>query len=84
MPVYYRSSLKKSLVCKGALGLTGVIYETAAKKGIPVMTVSNDMFDHRTVTRQDMRKQASDFMYSVMNAAPLDESLLNFDDFEGW
>ena len=48
------------------------------------MTVSNDMFDHRTVTRQDMRKQASDFMYSVMNAAPLDESLLNFDDFEGW
>lgn len=76
--------LNDDITCKGALGLTGVIYETAAKKDIPVMTVSNDMFDHRTVTRQDMRKQASDFMYSVMNAAPLDESLLNFDDFEGW
>jgi len=76
--------LNDDITCKGGLSLTGIIFEQAAERGIPVMTVSNDMFDHRSVTRQDMRKQASDFMYSVMNAQPLDESLLEFDDYKGW
>ena len=46
--------------------------------------VSNDMFDHRTVSRADIRQLVNDYMYSVMQAEPLDASLLQYDDYEGW
>ena len=48
------------------------------------MMVSNDMFDHRTISRADIHQQVNDYMYSVMQAEPLDVSLLQYDDYEGW
>ena len=48
------------------------------------MVVSNDMFDHRTISRQDMRDQVNSFMSTVMQEEPLDASLMVMDDGDGW
>lgn len=48
------------------------------------MTVSNDMFDHRTISRQDMRDEVNNYMTAVMQEKPLDASLLSYDDYTGW
>ena len=76
--------LHDDITCKGALGLTGVILDQAKEKKTKLMVVSNDMFDHRTISRADIRQQVNDFMFSVMQAEPLDASLLQYDDYEGW
>ena len=76
--------LHDDITCKGALGLTGVILDQAKEKQTKLMMVSNDMFDHRTISRADIRQQVNDYMYSVMQAEPLDASLLQYDDYEGW
>ena len=76
--------LHDDITCKGALGLTGVILDQAKEKQTKLMMVSNDMFDHRTISRADIRQQVNDFMFSVMQAEPLDASLLQYDDYEGW
>ena len=76
--------LHDDITCKGALGLTGVILDQAKEKTTKLMVVSNDMFDHRTISRADIRQQVNDFMFSVMQAEPLDASLLQYDDYEGW
>ena len=76
--------LHDDITCKGALGLTGVILDQAKEKMTKLMVVSNDMFDHRTISRADIRQQVNDFMFSVMQAEPLDASLLQYDDYEGW
>ena len=76
--------LHDDITCKGALGLTGVILDQAKERTTKLMVVSNDMFDHRTISRADIRQQVNDYMYSVMQAEPLDASLLQYDDYEGW
>ena len=76
--------LNDDITCKGALGLTGVITDQAKDKPQKLMTVSNDMFDHRTITRQDMRDQVNKYMSAVMQEEPLDASLLEYDDSTGW
>ena len=72
------------ITCKGALGLTGVILDQAREKDVHLIMVSNDMFDHRTISRQNMRDDVNKYMTSVLNETPLDESLLDFNDYEGW
>ncbi len=76
--------LHDDITCKGALGLAGVTSTRRKEKQTKLMMVSNDMFDHRTVSRADIRQQVNDYMYSVMQAEPLDASLLQYDDYEGW
>lgn len=76
--------MNDDITCKGALGLTGVIMDQAREKNIAFTMVSNDMFDHRTISRQDMRKEINDFMITVMQEEPLDASLMEFDDSKGW
>ena len=72
------------MTCKGGLGLTGIIGEEAQKNGLNLVWLEHDIFDHRTVTRSMMRKQFSDFMFNIMKESPIDASLLEFDDSEGW
>ena len=76
--------LNNDITCKGALGLTGVILDQAKEKSIPLMMVSNDMFDHRTISRQNMRDEVNKFMTTVMQEEPLDASLMEYDDSIGW
>ncbi len=72
------------ITCKGAMGLAGVVNDQAQSRGKHLVWVQNDMFDHRTVSRNDMRHQFSDYMRTVMREEPLDASLVDFDDYEGW
>lgn len=72
------------ITCKGAPGLTGVVMDQAQQKNIHLMMVSNDMFDHRTISRQNMRDEVNKYMMTVLQEEPLDASLLEFDDNEGW
>lgn len=73
------------ITCKGALGLTGMVNEQCKEHpDVHVMIVSNDMFDHRTISRNDMRQQVNEYMTAVMQEQPLDETLLDFDDDMGW
>ena len=76
--------LNNDITCKGALGLTGVILDQAKDKKTHLMMVSNDMFNHVTIPRADMRKEVNDYMFTVMQEQPLDASLLEYDDYEGW
>ena len=75
----------EDITCKGALGLSGMVNEQAKEHpDIRLMMVSNDMFDYRTITRNDMRQQVNDYMVAVMQEQPLDPTLLDFDDNTGW
>lgn len=77
--------MNEDITCKGALGLSGIVNDTAKNyPDIHMMTVSNDLFDHRTISRNEMRRQVNDYMTAVMQEEPLDRSLLDFDDYEGW
>lgn len=72
------------ITCKGSKSMTGIIQDTANERNIPLVWVSHDLIDPRSISRNEMRKQFNDFMFTVMNATPLDESLLDFDDSKGW
>ena len=77
--------MNEDITCKGALGLSGVINDTAKKyPNIHMMTIPNDLFDHRTISRNEMRRQVNEYMTAVLQEEPLDRSLLDFDDYEGW
>lgn len=72
------------ITCKGAMGMAGMVNDQAKDRDIHLMWVQNDMFDHRTISRNQMRKQINDYMTAVMQEQPLDASLLDIDDYEGW
>lgn len=77
--------MNEDITCKGALGLSGIVNDMTQKyPDIHMMTVSNDMFDHRTISRNDIRKEVNRYMMAVMKEEPLDPTLLDFDDNEGW
>jgi hypothetical protein len=76
--------LNNDITCKGALGLTGVILDQAKEKKTRLMMVSNDMFNHVTISRADMRREVNNYMTAVMREEPLDASLCDYDDYEGW
>ena len=77
--------MNEDITCKGALGLSGVVNDSMKNyPEIKMMTIPNDLFDHRTISRNDMRREVNSFMTAVMQEEPLDASLLDFDDYEGW
>ena len=77
--------MNDDITCKGALGLSGMVNDQCKDHpNIHLLWVSNDMFDHRTISRNDMRSQVNKYMFSVMQEEPLDETLLDFDDDTGW
>lgn len=77
--------MNSDITCKGALGLEGIINDQLKEHpDIHVITVPNDLFDYRTFTRNDMRQVVNQYMTSVMLEEPLDATLLDFDDNEGW
>lgn len=72
------------LSCKGMSGVHGLFEDEARKRDVDFIWVEHDLFDYRTVTRRQMRQAVNDYMYSVKNAKPLDETLVDFDDSEAW
>ena len=79
MIVYY-----DDITCKGSKSMTGMIQDIANERDIPLVWISHDLIDPRSIPRSAMRKQFNDFMFTVMGEEPLDASLLDFDDSKGW
>ena len=73
------------ITCKGALGMSGIINDQA--KMHPdrhLITLQHDLFDCRTINRNEFRRQVNDYMTAVLREEPLDATLLDYDDSEGW
>ncbi len=70
--------------CKGMDGLMGIFDDQAREKGVNFIWISQDLMDCRTISRRDMREQLNKYMTTVMQAKPLDEGMLDFDDSLAW
>ena len=72
------------LQCKGMQGIHGMFEDEFRKRNIHAVWVPHALPDKRTVSRKEIRKIISDYMYTVMHEEPLDPSLVDFDDSESW
>ncbi len=72
------------IACKGMNGVHGIFEEESRKRDLHFMWVEHDLQDPRTVSRQQMRDQVNEYMFTVMQEEPLDETLLYFDDSQAW
>lgn len=70
--------------CKGMDGLHAIFEEQAKDRDIKMIWVEQDLMDYRTTSRQAMRDQVNKYMFTVMQATPIDESLLEFDESNSW
>lgn len=72
--------------CKGMASATGLIEEEIAKHSdkFHVMWVPHSLMDYRTIPPAEIRSKVNQYMTSVMNAEPLDPSLVDYDDSLGW
>lgn len=70
--------------CHPVNAITGLFNERCRERGIKVMRFNQDLADVRVVSHQAIRNQVNTFMSTVMEAAPLNPELLNFDDENEW
>ncbi|MEG1632669.1 MAG: 2-hydroxyacyl-CoA dehydratase family protein [Oscillospiraceae bacterium] len=70
--------------CKTMAGLQGLFDEQARERGLHLIWVEHDLMDPRTVSRRDMRAKVSNYMRAIIQAEPVDESLIEFEDDITW
>jgi hypothetical protein len=70
--------------CHNVNALTGVMDEECERRGYKLLRLYQDLADVRVVNHQGVRKQVNEYMTNIMNATPLDPSLLVFDDANEW
>ena len=74
----------QNVACKNMATLQGILDEQARERNIHMIWVEHDLMDPRTVSRRTMRDKVSNYMRTVMNAEPVDESLVDFEDDATW
>lgn len=57
--------------CKNTMALNGMFREKCRERGIPLLTINYDLSDTRIVSPEGIKKQAVEFMETVMKAEPL-------------
>ena len=70
----------QNVACKNMATLQGILDEQSRQKDMKMIWEEHDLMDPRTVSRRTMRDKVSDFMRTVMNEEPVDESLVDFAD----
>jgi hypothetical protein len=70
--------------CHNVNALTGIMDEECERRGYKLLRLHQDLADVRVVNHQGVRRQVNEYMTNVMNATPLDPSLLVFDDDNEW
>ena len=72
--------------CKGMAGCQGLLEEEFRKYSdeFHICWMPHALMDYRTVSPRDARKAVNEYMYTVMREEPLDPTLVDFDDSEGW
>ena len=68
------------VACKNMATVQGILDEQGRELGLHLIWIPHDLMDPRTVSRRTMRDTVSSYMRTVMNAEPIDESLLDFAD----
>jgi benzoyl-CoA reductase/2-hydroxyglutaryl-CoA dehydratase subunit BcrC/BadD/HgdB len=74
----------QNVACKNMATLQGILDEQARERNIHLIWVEHDLMDPRTVSRRTMRDKVSNYMRTVMNAEPVDPSLVDFEDDVTW
>ena len=69
---------------KGMQGVHGLFEDEFRKRNIHAIWLPHALPDKRTVSRQEIRSAVNDYMTTIMHEEPLDPTLLEFDDSEGW
>jgi len=72
------------LQCKGMQGVHGLFEDEFRARNIHAIWMPHALPDKRTVSRSEIRRIVNDYMQTVMHEEPLDPTLLDFDDGEGW
>lgn len=70
--------------CHSVNTLTGLMNEQCQQHGYRLMRFEQDLGDVRVTSHQGIRRQVNDYMTTIMNATPLDPSLLVYDDDNEW
>ena len=71
--------------CKGMAGCQGLLEEEFRKHPeFHIMWMPHALMDCRTVPTAEARKVVNDYMTTVLHEEPVDPSLMDFDDSEGW
>ena len=70
--------------CKGVGAINGLFEESARKRGVKLCRVRQDLMEPTSISRRDMRGDVNTFMSTVLNAEPVDPTLIEFDDDESW
>ena len=70
--------------CHPVNAIRGLLNEECQKRGIKLLRFEQDLGDVRVTSHQGVRDQVNSFMTNVMNATPLKQSLMVFDDSNEW
>ena len=70
----------QNVACKNMATVQGILDEQGRARGIDMIWVEHDLMDPRTVSRRSMRDKVSQYMRTVKQAEPIDESLVDFED----
>lgn len=70
----------QNVACKNMATVQGILDEQGRARGIDMIWVEHDLMDPRTVSRRTMRDKVSQYMRTVKQAEPIDESLVDFED----
>ena len=72
--------------CKGMAGAMGLMEEEINKhrKDLNIMWMPHSLMDPRIVPPADARRAVNQYMTTVLHEDPVDPTLVDFDDSQGW
>ncbi len=70
----------QNVACKNMATVQGLLDEQGRERGYDLIWIEHDLMDPRTVSRRTMRDKVNEYMRTVMNAEPVDPSLVEFED----
>ena len=70
----------QNVACKNMATVQGILDDQGRERGYDLIWVEHDLMDPRTVSRRTMRDKVNEYMRTVMNAEPIDPSLVEFED----
>ena len=70
----------QNVACKNMATVQGILDDQGRERGYDLIWIEHDLMDPRTVSRRTMRDKVNEYMRTVMNAEPVDPSLVEFED----
>ena len=70
----------QNVACKNMATVQGLLDDQGRERGYDLIWIEHDLMDPRTVSRRTMRDKVDEYMRTVMNAEPVDPSLVEFED----